>query len=125
MSAQETLPRDSSDIVRVIGPMKIEVLSRLMIEYGNSLNKEITQWRQSTGKPFPGFKPPFEKTEAEMFRDIRYLRDQLLKLVNKASAYHEHITIDEGERFELELRLFDAEDILRVANAVLERHGIK
>ena len=56
----------------------------------------------------------------DLLEDVRYLATQTEKLTSKASAYHEYVSLDEGERFELELRLFDAEDALRSAKRLLQ-----
>ncbi len=105
-----------SDTVRVVAPMRLDVLCRLLMEYSERLKQKTSDLNRLKE---PGRFSPNAFVLAELEQDVQYLVNQTLKLVNKASSYHEHIGTDEGERFELELRLFDAEDVLRVAQRVL------
>jgi hypothetical protein len=106
----------ASTTVHVVAPIPVDVLCRLFIEYSTRLKEKtdaLSNLKQARHSSLDAF------LSVELQQDIQYLSSQVRKLVDKASTYHEYVEIDEGERFELELRLFDAEDVLRLAQRVL------
>ncbi len=117
--------REPSTTVRIINPIPVDLLSRLLKDYSERLMGKVeaalpvlsgrSVWRTRAKSP------NHLLTDAELMRDIEFLQSNITQLVEKASAYHEHIRMDEGERFELELRLFDAENALRLSKRALQR----
>jgi hypothetical protein len=101
----------------MVAPIRLDILCRLLVEYTERLNQKTNTLRNS---------PRSHATtlvSQELSQDVQYLISQTEKLIAKGSAYHEHGSLDEGERFELEIRLFDAEDALRSAKRTLTPQG--
>jgi hypothetical protein len=101
-------------------PIPFDVLVRLLTEYTIRLQSVSQQMRVRTDALRAGGKDRELVSLQQTMSDLDYLRSQTRRVIDKASAYHEFFTKDEGEKLELELRLFDAESALRYASSVYE-----
>lgn len=149
MSIQPSPNQTTPPITRAVNPIPVDKLCRLLAEYTERLNEKVYLFLMgaSTLSSLAGyislpseFAVKVRKFTAaaqdkqreehgwmlnwaavpQLQDDVEFLYEQLQKLVDRGSAYHEHIIKDEGERFELELRLFDAEIALRYSGAILK-----
>lgn len=123
MSVQHSPIQSITPLARSLDSVPKDVLLRLLAEYTLRLNEFMRLYSLRTERNVTHRAEEWIVRwvkAVELRQDIDYLREQLGNLVEKASAYHEHMLKDEGERYEFELRLFDAETALRYSEATIK-----
>ena len=123
LTAEPLSPPNRSSSGKPVGTVKLSQLYRLLKEY----TKRLTDKTNSLAKAHRviSLRPNDSETkESDLTQDVHYLARQTVRLVNKASVYRESNSLEEADNIELELYLFDAENALRTARAVLSKKGI-
>ena len=123
LTAEPFSPSNRSLSGKPVGTVKLSQLYRLLKEY----TKRLTDKTNSLAKAHRVISlrsNDSETKESDLTQDVHYLARQTVRLVNKASVYRESNSLEEADNIELELYLFDAENALRSARAVLSKKGI-